>query len=461
MSQISKLVLAGMQHAQLKRHLLIDGREAAAILLCKRVENHDCKYLCKNIVHVPHARCAREVDFLHWPGEYLELAIDQAESEGLSLFLAHSHPNGPLAFSEADDLSDQIVMPCLYQAIETIHGSTIMESSGAMIARTYDATMACRLVDLVTVAGDDLFYWWGHDLHPNSLLARPLTFTSHMTAELGRLSAAVIGASGIGSVVIEQLARLGFGRVILIDFDKVEEKNLNRILNTATTDARAERLKVDVLAEAIRRYRQFDSVQAVSAPLASREAVFAAAACDVLFCCVDTLEARQLCDSISSRFLIPLFDAGVCIPTRKTDPAIAIGDVCGRIDYVQPGGSTLADRGVYTPEGLRAEYLREAAPDAYADELQAGYIKGMVEEAPAVISLNMIAAARSVNEFLARAYPFRLEPNQNYARLEFSLAACEEEYYSEGLFSRSENLELALGDLEPLLGLPSLGKSNK
>jgi tRNA A37 threonylcarbamoyladenosine dehydratase len=30
-----------------------------------------------------------------------------------------------------------------------------------------------------------------------------------MAAELGRLTAAVIGASGTGSIVIEQLARLG------------------------------------------------------------------------------------------------------------------------------------------------------------------------------------------------------------------------------------------------------------
>ena len=52
-----------------------------------------------------------------------------------------------------------------------------------------------------------------------------------MSAELSRLTAVVVGVSGSGSIVAEQLARLGFGRVILIDFDKVEKKNLNRILN--------------------------------------------------------------------------------------------------------------------------------------------------------------------------------------------------------------------------------------
>ena len=50
---------------------------------------------------------------------------------------------------------------------------------------------------------------------------RPVAFTSGMTNWLGRLSACVIGVSGTGSIVAEQLARLGLGEIILIDFDKV------------------------------------------------------------------------------------------------------------------------------------------------------------------------------------------------------------------------------------------------
>jgi hypothetical protein len=57
---------------------------------------------------------------------------------------------------------------------------------------------------------------------------------------------------------------------------------------------------------------------------------------------------------------------------------------------------------VYTPASLRAEYLRNTVPAAHRQELEAGYIKGLIEEAPAVITLNMRAAAACVNEFIAR-----------------------------------------------------------
>jgi tRNA A37 threonylcarbamoyladenosine dehydratase len=51
------------------------------------------------------------------------------------------------------------------------------------------------------------------------------------------------------------LARLGFGRVVLIDFDRIEEKNLNRIVNTRIIDAVQRRLKVASFAEAVADYR--------------------------------------------------------------------------------------------------------------------------------------------------------------------------------------------------------------
>ena len=186
--------------------------------------------------------------------------------------------------------------------------------------------------------------------------------------------------------------------------------------------------------------------------------MLAASQGDVLFCCVDTLEARHLADQIAAAFLLPLFDVGVVIPVRNTGSGIAILDANGRIDYIQPGGANLGDRKVYTPESLRAEYLRSVAPDAHAQEIEAGYIKGAVEEAPAVITLNMRAASACMNEFILRAYPFRLDPNRGYSRTQFSLAAGDEDHFSEDDFEKSRNPNLGRGAREPLLGLPALAK---
>ena len=100
--------------------------------------------------------------------------------------------------------------------------------------------------------------------------------------------------------------------------------------------------------------------------------------------------------------------------------------------------------------------MRRVAPEAHQQELDDGYLKGLIEEAPSVITLNMRAASACMNEFIARAYPFRLDSNRLYARTTFSLAACEEEYVAEDNFPVGTNLLIGSGDAEPLLGLPAL-----
>ncbi len=412
----------------------------------------------RDVIPIPHDACQRrERDAVTWPGAYIEEAIDRAEPERLVMVLIHSHPGGLFAFSEIDDESDRRVLPSVFNAFGDLHGSAIMTPGGAIRARIYTADLISRPLELVMVAGHDLNYWWDADTRTTGIARRPIAFTSGMVDELGRLSAAVIGVSGTGSIVAEQLCRLGFGHIKLIDFDRIEHRNLNRILNSKLTDVALHRLKAEMFADAVADYRGDGVAEAVPASVLTREAALAASQSDVLFCCVDTLEARQIADLLAAAFLIPLFDVGVVIPARKGNEGVAITDVCGRIDYVQPGRSSLQDRGVYTPESLRAEYLQRAAPEAHRQEREAGYIKGLIEEAPAVITLNMRAAAGCVNEFIARAYPFRLEPNHLYARTEFSLAACEEEYIAEEVFVPSANPILGRGALEPLLGLPVLG----
>ena len=50
-----------------------------------------------------------------------------------------------------------------------------------------------------------------------------------------------------------QKLRLGAGELITVDNDRMEERNVNRIPNSTMQDVRDNRLKVDVLADAIER----------------------------------------------------------------------------------------------------------------------------------------------------------------------------------------------------------------
>ena len=109
-------------------------------------------------------------------------------------------------------------------------------------------------MDLVSVAGDDLELWHaGADQSrlPEFARRHGQAFGADTVARPRRMTIAIVGCSGTGSPLIEQLVRLGVGRIILIDMDHMEWRNVGRIYFSTATDANLERLKVDMLAEAI------------------------------------------------------------------------------------------------------------------------------------------------------------------------------------------------------------------
>jgi hypothetical protein len=114
------------------------------------------------------------------------------------------------------------------------------------------------------------------------------------------------------------------------------------------------------------------------------------------------------------------------------------------------------DRGVYDAALLEAEYLARVAPQALSRKIADGYLRGIPEEAPAVIALNMRAASACVIEFLARLFPFRQFPNETRARSIFMLAEGDEDTFAEHQFTATECFPVALGVTDPLLGLPAL-----
>lgn len=461
MSISTRLVLTEEHHSQLHRHLFPgDGLEAAAILLCASSSKH--RFVVNQILLVPYADCSTRLpNRISWPGLAVESAIDLATDHSLSVILIHSHPGGLFAFSEVDDDSDREIMSGLFHAIDSErqrHGSAIMTPDGAILARFYDRDCGVLEVSHVMCAADDISIWRNNG-HADRV-QYPMAFSAEMGKDLRNLTACVVGVSGTGSIVCEQLARLGIGRLILIDFDHVEFKNLNRILNSTIEDAKSKTTKVNTLSSSIKSYRDDIEILEVEASISNRESIIAAGDADLLFCCVDSFEGRQVCDRIASAFVQPLFDVAVTIPTRlKKCGSLAIGDVCGRLDYIHPGGSTLADRNVYSPESLRGEYLQQVAPDEYEGQMAEGYISGINDEAPSVISLNMRAASDCVMELIARLYPFRQESNRLRARTLFSLAAGEEDHFNEEDFSKGANPSLAIGLIEPLLGMPRFAKT--
>lgn len=79
-------------------------------------------------------------------------------------------------------------------------------------------------------------------------------------------------------------------------------------------------------------------------------------------------------------------------------------------------------RDTITLEDVRAEGTKRQNPAYYEEQRRAGYIKGVQENRPAVISVNTTFAGLAVNELIARIHPFRENANRAYVKVGMSLS---------------------------------------
>lgn len=458
-----RLRLSGISYEKLKTHLFPgDGKEAVAIGLCGRSSKADAHtLLLHKLFLIPYDRCKiRKPDLVQWPASLLPPYLIEASKKGWGIVKFHSHPTGFSRFSETDDISDVDLFDSIYGWMddENPHGSVIMLPNGRMFGRFIDPDLSFKPIERISVAGDDILLWnyeKKSNFNPEFIQRTQQAFGEGTTSLLNRLRIGVIGCSGTGSPVIEQLVRLGIGSLVLVDPDRVERKNLNRIINSTMHDAKEGKLKVDVLNTAVDNIGLNTEIITFSNNLYDDpDAIEHLTSCDVLFGCVDSADGRYLINQISSIYLIPYIDIGVQI---IADGKGNVDHVFGAVHFIQPEGGSLKSRGLYSGEDLRAAGLYRTDPKEYSAQKKLGYIANVNINSPAVISLNMYAASMAVNEFIARIHHFRYDPSGEFAITRFSI--------SDGYLLREPDSEpdeyltryAGRGDMTPVLNMPELG----
>ena len=449
------LRMTGAQHAELRSHLFPgDGHEAVALLLCgrRRGEERHILTVCK-IVPIPHGVCDRRPDRITWPTDFVDHLLQEAHGRGCAIVKVHSHGCEFRRFSSTDDASDKALFASISSLLEDglPHASLVMLPNGELFGRVLgeDGKLLGTLASIMSV-GDDIQVWTEHrsPSQDGFTLRHAQAFGRGTTEILRRLSVAIVGSSGTGSIVTEQLARLGVGRLVLVDPDFVEEKNLNRIPNTGKEDAYLKRPKVHALASAIARIGLGQEVIPLHSNLIDKEAVSEVAECDVVFGCMDGVEGRHLLNRLATFYTLPYFDVGVRL---DADGEGGIERIAGAVHYLQPGLSSMLSRGVYDMARVEAEEMRRTNADIYRRQVGEGYLRGVDEDRPAVISVNMFFASLAVNECLARLHPYRNQHNREYACVGGNLS--EMSFYPESETPPCQVLarHVGRGDVEPLL----------
>ena len=261
--------------------------------------------------------------------QFFERALAEAAAAGLGLAMLHSHPAGVgwQDMSEPDRVAESTNAGAVLGATgHPFLGMTLGGRDAAWSARLWERvaprTYESRWCSCVRVVGERLSPTFMPALapppSPSSTTVRTVSawgVAAH--ADLVRLRVGIVGAGSTGGFVAEALARTGFEDLLLLDFDKIEDHNLDRLVYATSADVG--KLKVSVLAERLRQdatSERFD-VAAMARAVFEPEAFRAALDCDILVSCVDRPWGRHVLNHIAYAHLIPVVDAGILVRTHR------------------------------------------------------------------------------------------------------------------------------------------------
>jgi molybdopterin/thiamine biosynthesis adenylyltransferase/proteasome lid subunit RPN8/RPN11 len=321
----------------------------------------------------------------------------RAASIGGSVLFVHSHPGGEGEHSAQDDREEPQLMRFFEARIpEAIHGSAVVGDDPEFTARVWRAG-AWVTIDRIRIVGSTYRFLGSperdEEMVPSFFDRQVRAFGPDMQRLLSRLHIGVVGVGGTGSIVAEQLARLGVGTLSLFDHDHLEASNVTRVYGSTVHDAG--KLKVDILKAHIERMGLGTQVHAYPHPITEEATARELRRCEIVFGCTDKEAPRAVLVMLALYYLIPVFDVGVEI---KSSNGVMNG-IFARLTILTPGAACLFCRRRITPETIA---LESATPEQRERLVRDGYAPELTTDDPAVITFTTAISTKATTELLAR-----------------------------------------------------------
>lgn len=341
-----------------------------------------------------------------------------ARDEAAIPVFVHTHPRMTPRPSELDDTVDDLLR-ALAESRTGRPGYASIIVGGSPTAprvtgRAWRTAESVEPLDRLRVAGPHLRPLLADDREgegpPPAMFDRQVrAFGPEGQRLLRALTIGVVGAGGTGSPTVEQLARLGVGRLLVIDDDTVDRRNVTRIHQSVESDVG--RLKVDVAGGSAEAFGTGTVVEPIPEKAISNAVVRRLAACDIVFGCTDDHAGRLVLSKLAYHYLVPVIDLGVQVDVGDG----RVRGVHGRVTFAAPGYPCLECRGQVD---LRLAAAEQMDPEERARQAGEGYVPGIGEAAPAVVPFTTLTSAAAVTEMTARLFGFGAEPPPGQLLLE-------------------------------------------
>lgn len=346
--------------------------------------------------------------------DFVRDVSDHAATERLAYVAVHCHGGvDRVQLSDDDERSQARTYPALLDILDGPPVGGVVFARSAAAGQVWLPDRSRHHLDRVVVNGRTrLCLTPSPSAPPSTGLVDRYDRQALLFGEVGQeilagATVAVVGCGGIGSLLTEYLARLGVGRLILVDPDRVDITNLPRLTgatrwNGMTLLTRYDRpallqrigrrmsaRKTRVAARIARRANAACDIVRIDGDVARTDVAMRLRDADFLLLAADTFRARLAVNALAFQYGIPGFQLGAKGRTSSD------GSIDTAYSVVRPFGPTrgcLLCNGLIPPAALSEETKSEKERQAQR------YVDDPDVRAPSVITLNAIAAAWAANE---------------------------------------------------------------
>lgn len=344
---------------------------------------------------------------------FFNRVISRAETCGLTVVMAHSHPftQEQVSYSYSDDYGEEISSKTLYDCLGNKPSASLLFGKNCVIGRVWispgnkpEPIHQIRIIGspIKTINGGNNCKIEPKDME---IFDRHIAlYGKEGQGFLSQLRVGIVGVGGTGSAVAEQLVRLGVRDFIIVDKDIFDKTNLTRLFGSKWKDVKIKkkRAKVEIVKEHLNELCPDARIVAIKSDVLKQKVLKELSSCAILFSCTDRHTPRSVLNELAYQYFIQLVDIGVGIDAK--DGIVNGGGV--RATMVGPGLPCLFCYGIIRPDVITAELLPEKERLARQKE---GYVPGIVGEAPSVVHLTSMAASLGIT--LAMDYLFGISEN--------------------------------------------------
>lgn len=427
------LVLPERMHEQLHGHLFPgDGDEHGAVIVAGLAHSlRGIRLLARELFLAEDGEdyVAGRRGYRMLRGEFITDIVRRCRDERLVYLAVHNHGGRDyVSFSEDDMRSHERGYPALLDITRGMPVGALVFAEQAVAGDLWFPSGKRAELDNAAILGTRIRHLTPKPIKASIQVNGTYDRQARLLGDVGcailmGLKVGVIGAGGVGSLLVEFLARMGVGHLVVADPDRIDLTNLPRLIGATRFDAMSWLIeegrpkwlqnvgrklstpKVKYAQRLARRANPSIRFEGAVGDFLNPDIAAQFLDCDYIFLAADTMQARLLFNAIVHQYYIPGVQVGAKALVKE-----ATGDLLQVYSVTRP---VTPDTGCLWCNGLISSAKLQEETQTAAERQAHRYINEPEVIAPSVITLNAQAAAQASNDFLFAVTGLRLPEAAN------------------------------------------------